>query len=191
MKAVIYTADDEISALLALELEDCGFDVLTVESDAEYEKEKAGAVLTVLDLDCAEAPKNPEGRVVSFSRKAGHAVGRFLARPFDMSEFLSACTDFSEQKEKINIRLIPSKCTAVINGAEYRLSLKEFELFSLLYAENGRAVDKDAIRQRLWTSDNAAENAVNLYIHYLRRRLGEYGSIIAVKRGGGYYIKLN
>jgi DNA-binding response OmpR family regulator len=70
------------------------------------------------------------------------------------------------------------------------LSPREFALLELLMRNAGQALTRDQILERVWGSDAEPEgNIVDLYIHYLRRKLGVAGSAIETIRGIGYAIR--
>jgi len=56
----------------------------------------------------------------------------------------------------------------------------------------GKVVSKDRIAQRL-AADNSealADNAIEVYIHRVRKRLENYGMVILTLRGLGYLLEI-
>jgi DNA-binding response OmpR family regulator len=69
------------------------------------------------------------------------------------------------------------------------LSRREFGLLEYLMLNRGRCVSRGTLLERVWsTSDAGNTNVVDVYINYLRRKLGPSGSLIETVRGQGYRI---
>jgi DNA-binding response OmpR family regulator len=69
------------------------------------------------------------------------------------------------------------------------LSRREFGLLEYLMLNRGRCVSRTTLLERVWsTSDGGNTNVVDVYINYLRRKLGSSGSLIETVRGQGYRI---
>jgi DNA-binding response OmpR family regulator len=69
------------------------------------------------------------------------------------------------------------------------LSRREFGLLEYLMLNRGRCVSRAILLERVWSSSDAGNtNVVDVYINYLRRKLGPSGSLIETVRGQGYRI---
>jgi len=69
------------------------------------------------------------------------------------------------------------------------LSRREFGLLEYLMLNRGRCVSRTTLLERVWTTNDAGNtNVVDVYINYLRRKLGPSGSLIETVRGQGYRI---
>jgi len=69
------------------------------------------------------------------------------------------------------------------------LSRREFGLLEYLMLNRGRCVSRATLLERVWSSSEAGNtNVVDVYINYLRRKLGSSGSLIETVRGQGYRI---
>lgn len=71
------------------------------------------------------------------------------------------------------------------------LTQKEFALLDMLMRNRGRSLSRDDILEKVWGYEaDPAGNVVELYIHYLRRKLGDLtaggGQVIRTVRGRGY-----
>lgn len=76
------------------------------------------------------------------------------------------------------------------DGEPIALSVREAELLEILLLEAGKVVGKDRIAQRLAADGDAlADNAVEVYVHRLRKRLEPYGAVIRTVRGLGYLLE--
>jgi DNA-binding response OmpR family regulator len=69
------------------------------------------------------------------------------------------------------------------------LSRREFGLLEYLMLNRGRCISRATLLERVWSSSDAGNtNVVDVYINYLRRKLGSSGSLIETVRGQGYRI---
>jgi DNA-binding response OmpR family regulator len=69
------------------------------------------------------------------------------------------------------------------------LSRREFGLLEYLMLNRGRCVSRATLLERVWGSGEAGNtNVVDVYINYLRRKLGPSASLIQTVRGQGYRI---
>ena len=72
------------------------------------------------------------------------------------------------------------------------LPSREFGVLEALLLQMGRVVSKDSIAQRLAVhADELADNAIEVYIHRLRKRLIPVGINIRTIRGLGYLLEQN
>ena len=79
--------------------------------------------------------------------------------------------------------------TAYLNEEPLELSARELGLLEILVQRAGRLVSKDQLVQHLceW-GDEVSTNAIEVYVHRLRKKL-EPGATIATVRGLGYCIE--
>jgi two-component system OmpR family response regulator len=76
------------------------------------------------------------------------------------------------------------------NGAPLPLPSREYGVLEALLLQAGRVVSKDRIAQRLASgADELADNAIEVYVHRLRRRLDALGVRIRTVRGLGYLLE--
>jgi len=76
-------------------------------------------------------------------------------------------------------------------GVDVELSPREFALLEYLLRNAGQVVTRGQIFERVWGYDAEAEgNVIDLYIHYLRRKLDDARAdpVIKTVRGVGYMI---
>ena len=79
---------------------------------------------------------------------------------------------------------------ANIDGKDLDLTLKEFELISLLAEHVGKVMTRDVLLDRIWGYEFYGETrTVDVHIRHLRVKLGEYGDMIETIRGVGYKMK--
>ena len=87
-----------------------------------------------------------------------------------------------------DIRLDPSTRTVTVDGAEVALTPRELGLLEYLLRRPDRVVTKVEILDHVW--DAAADvnpNAVEVYVGYLRRKLGR--RLVETVRGAGYRLE--
>lgn len=73
------------------------------------------------------------------------------------------------------------------DGAEVRLTAREWALFDALLGARGRVLSRAALEERLYSFEAAIEgNAVEVYVSRLRQKLGP--GVIETRRGLGYVL---
>jgi DNA-binding response OmpR family regulator len=76
-----------------------------------------------------------------------------------------------------------------VDGAPVLLTDTEFRLLRYLLMRVDKPVSRDALAQHVWDAgDNPGSNVIDVYISYLRKRLGPAGALIRTVRGVGYSI---
>ncbi|MBQ7660978.1 MAG: winged helix-turn-helix transcriptional regulator [Clostridia bacterium] len=120
-------------------------------------------------------------------RRAGCAIAAF-ERPFDMDEVLTVITGvLGRAAAAENIRYDAKSRKLYGGGESVRLSEKEAALFSrLLTGEVLSRADAAAI----FADGKAESNVVDVYIHYLRRKLRRVSpcELLTAARGTGYKL---
>lgn len=75
------------------------------------------------------------------------------------------------------------------DGRPVELSPTEYRLLEVFMRNVGRALSRPVLLSRVWGYEDEPEsNAVDLYVHYLRRKLGDAARISTV-RGVGYRLE--
>lgn len=78
------------------------------------------------------------------------------------------------------------------DGAPLRLTAKEFELMEYLLLNREQIVTKEQLLDRVWGIDSEAGlGVVDVYVHYLRKKLAPSGCdrYVHTIRGVGYMLK--
>ena len=76
------------------------------------------------------------------------------------------------------------------DGLPMPLSAREYGVLEILMMQAGKVVSKDRFVQRLSTEGEAlADNAIEVYIHRVRKRIEQYGVVIKTLRGLGYLLE--
>ena len=106
------------------------------------------------------------------------ALLRRTAAPTDIKEYIVG-----------GLYLCPAKHIIRANDKDIVLTLKEFELLTLLLQNQGNVLSRDVILQRIWGYEFDGENrTVDVHIRTLRSKLGDCGHLIETVRGIGYRI---
>lgn len=90
------------------------------------------------------------------------------------------------------VRLEKDARRVLVNGAEVKLTRKEFDLLECLMEHRGKVMDRSSLLEQVWGYDFAGEtNSVDVVIRFLRSKIDEpYGlTLIETVRGVGYVIR--
>ncbi len=86
-----------------------------------------------------------------------------------------------------DLSLDPASHEVHLGGREVALTTREFSLLEYLIRRPGQVVGKIELLEHVWdASEETAPNAVEVYVGYLRRKLG--AEKIATVRGAGYKL---
>ena len=79
---------------------------------------------------------------------------------------------------------------AMLNGEPFELSAREIGVLEVLMLRSGRVVNKDQLAEALYGWDEeVGANAIEVYVHRLRRKLEPAGVTIRTIRGLGYLLE--
>jgi two-component system response regulator QseB len=185
---------DGIAVLDAVRARDPALLVL----DVELPGPDQAAVLAAVQ---SEAPNVPVIAVTPRERRAG-LLGQlrgdrddYLLRPFAVDELAA--------RIRLRLRLGPAGTSSTVlrhgeltvdtdfgevhvDGRRVALSPTEFAVLLALIAEAGAVVSSDRLARQAW-SEPVSANLVQVYISYLRRKIGP--ERIRTVRGGGYVLE--
>ena len=84
----------------------------------------------------------------------------------------------------------PQRAQVTKDGRVIHLTLKESQLLELLIRNYGQVVTKQRIIEKVWGyNSDAVESTINIYIHYLRKKIDIAN--LKTARGVGYYLQKN
>jgi DNA-binding response OmpR family regulator len=89
--------------------------------------------------------------------------------------------------EAAGIRLDPASRRVEVEGTEVDLSRREFLVLEHLLRAHPSVVTKESILDGIWGAEDAGANLVEVYIGYLRRKVGR--DRIETVRGVGYRLR--
>lgn len=120
----------------------------------------------------------------------------YLIKPFSTEELLARLRALTRRKGKdiisdtistSEISFNPLRCEVIKCGKTIHLTAKESLLLELLMRNFGQVVTKERIMEKIWGYNTDTDIAnVDLYIHYLRKKLGP--NIIRTVRSVGYFF---
>jgi two-component system OmpR family response regulator len=220
LRVLVVDDEPHIVNFLRMGLSYEGFAVATAEDadSALRQVDAFGPHLVVLDLmlpgmdglDLAERLlQNPDLSIIMLTardqvadRIKGLNVGAddYVVKPFDFDELLARIRAVSRrrlpaQNEVVRggpIALDQARREVTVHGAPVELTLKEYELLRLLLLHPGRVLPRQLILDRVWGYNfYGSENNVEVYIGYLRRKLGDDDhALIETVRGVGYRLNV-
>ncbi|MBP8659769.1 MAG: response regulator transcription factor [Mesotoga sp.] len=77
-----------------------------------------------------------------------------------------------------------------VGGKPVQLSKTEFELLFALLTNAGIVMSKERLLEKVWGNEEWGNpNVVEVYINYLRKKLGQSGERIKTVRGSGYVVR--
>lgn len=127
----------------------------------------------------------------------------YMVKPFAVAELLARVRALSRRSAQTNqtqrdelragdLMLDIGRHSAVRDGREIELTVKEFQLLELLLRHQGKVLTRTQILDHVWQYDkDFASNVVDIYIHYLRNKVdkGFSKSVIHTVRGVGYALR--
>ena len=126
----------------------------------------------------------------------------YMVKPFAVAELLARVRALGRRGARSangngNLRagdlsLDISKHSAIRNGDEIELTVKEFQLLELLLRHQGQVLTRSQIMDHVWQYDrDFVSNVVDIYVHYLRNKVdkGYKKQLIHTVRGVGYTLK--
>jgi len=125
----------------------------------------------------------------------------YIVKPFATEEFLARVRSLLRRTGKLGIegkliygpiRLDTNQHEGYIHQEVLKLTIKEYELLFYLIQNKEQILTRDQIFQRVWGIESETTDAiVDLYIHYLRKKLAPFGydQLIRTIRGVGYMLK--
>lgn len=151
----------------------------------------SGSSLPVLILTAADSV---EERVQGLD----HGADDYMAKPFSLQELEARVRALARRGMGVASSTIKhgplvydQSCRmATIDGALVDLSARELGLLEVLLQRSGRLVSKDQLVERLceW-GEEVSNNAIEVYIHRLRKKIEKGPIRIATVRGLGYCLE--
>jgi two-component system OmpR family response regulator len=127
-----------------------------------------------------------------------HGADDYMEKPFDLRELEARVRallrrtymDAGESRCLGALSLDPFSSEFRLADAPLELPAREYQMLEALMLSAPRAVSKARLAQRLaQDSEDIGDNAVEVYMHRLRRRLESAGVRIRTVRGVGYVIE--
>lgn len=126
----------------------------------------------------------------------------YLPKPFQMAELLACLRAITRRGDgnvveslafgDVELRQSDACLVNTSSGVSVKLGAKEYQLMELFLRNPGQILPKDTIVEHVWGWDDETEyNHLEVYISFLRRKLGFVGSGVKIKvsRGLGYALE--
>ena len=118
-----------------------------------------------------------------------------LAKPFAMRELRLRCQALGRRHDGNavlrcgSLELNRLEQSLACDREQIALSRREFAVLEFLMMHRGSCVSRAALLENVWSAgEDGNTNVVDVYINYLRRKLGPNGALIETVRGQGYRI---
>ncbi|MBR2894436.1 MAG: response regulator transcription factor [Oscillospiraceae bacterium] len=126
----------------------------------------------------------------------------YVSKPFGMMELVARVrtalrrtkhTDDTSSVQTLGMLTVDhSRHLVLVNHCEITLTLKEFQLLTLLMEHHDTVFTRDHLLNTIWGYDfDGSSRTVDVHVRTLRQKLGSAGAYIQTIRGIGYKIGLN
>jgi DNA-binding response OmpR family regulator len=211
MKVVVVEDERKIASFIVKGLVAAGYDAEHVTTGAEALARAADADVMILDLGLPDLDgidvlegireRDLETQVIVLTARAElddrvqgleRGADDYLVKPFAFEELLArirARVRSLEQVERRHLRFDGIRMdllarTVSVDGVRVGLSARQFELLEVLVRSAGTILSRDQLLERVWgLSFDPGTNVVDVYIGYLRRKIGA-GRIETVRNRG-------
>ena len=119
----------------------------------------------------------------------------YIVKPYEIEELLARIRALVRRAagraepvyEHMGVSVDPVTREVLVNGASVTLSSKEWAILEILMARPGLVLSRKQLEDKLYSwKDEVSSNAIEVYIHGLRKKLG--AQLIHNVRGVGYMI---
>ncbi len=150
------------------------------------------ADIYIIDLDTREMPQGLEGKILLCSTtrtRPADCPHLWADRPFRPARLL-ALLDLAEEPKTSTLLPYPDRPCVLVGEEEVALSAREHALLMALWEANGAFLTREELLTRVWSDEETDLGVVNVYIHYLRKKIETDGRrYIYAARGRGYQLK--
>lgn len=122
----------------------------------------------------------------------------YLIKPFAFEELLArmrALLRRRVQAEPVSrlaigpLTVDPLRREATLDGQLMDLTAREFHLLEVLALRAGQMVSRTVLWESVWESHSEPQsNVVDVYVGYLRKKLGRHAGMLKTVRGSGYSL---
>jgi len=121
----------------------------------------------------------------------------YLVKPFSLNELQARVRALLRRGHGVATPVLtyrelsfdPATRTASISGHALPLSLHELSVLEVLVRRFGRPVSKEQLVEQIYTYDQeVSHNAIEVYVHRLRKKIGTTGLVVRTLYGRGYAL---
>ncbi|MBP6766461.1 MAG: response regulator transcription factor [Reyranella sp.] len=221
MRVLIIEDSRELAGLIGHALKRAGMDVDTVglADDARLAVQAMQYSAIVLDLGLPDADglavldqlrkrHDPTPVLILSSRSAlgdrvsglDRGASDYMIKPFATAELIARLQALMQRPAEMpspvfamgNVSFEASSRRAVVNGSAFTLPAREAELLEVFLKRGGRVLAHDVLDSVVFGGKHDhSSNAIEVYVHRLRRLLAEAGADVEIHtiRGVGYLMK--
>lgn len=123
----------------------------------------------------------------------------YLVKPFDSEELVARVRALGRRPWEVysdsliryaDLELNINSGELTVGGNKVRLTSKEEQLMEMFLRSPEMTISKEQILERIWGTENKSmENSVEIYVHYLRKKIKNSKAEIKTMRGMGYVLK--
>lgn len=122
----------------------------------------------------------------------------YLCKPFAMQELALRIKALLRRSYRVKdealevgrLRLDAPARRVTVDTIPIELSPREFDVLEILMLREGRVVSREDLMQRLYDSDSeVGQNALEVFLSRIRRKIGGSGVVIRTIRGLGYLLE--
>ena len=216
-KILIVEDNSQISRVLDLELSHEGFETRVAEDGEEALKIAKEFVPHVVLLDIMLPKLNgfsvakrlkeilSDVGIIAITAKTelndkleGFKSGMddYVTKPFEIEEILARVEALMSRMNigdslKIgSVQIKPLEMRVFVNNTEISLTPTEFRLLYELMKAKGMVLSKEDLLEKVWGFDGWENpNVVEVYVNYLRKKLGKESEMLRTVRGVGYAFR--
>ncbi len=123
----------------------------------------------------------------------------YLVKPFVTDELIARVRALGRRPWEVyqdniihfaDIALNINSGELLVKGQPNKLTAKEGQLLEMFIRNPGMTISKEQILDRIWGIESLAmENSVEIYVHYLRKKISKSKAYIKTIRGLGYVLR--
>lgn len=122
----------------------------------------------------------------------------YLTKPFETDELIARVQALARRPREIytdhvicfsDLELDISSGELFVNGNSVRLTVKENHLMEMFIRNPNSTISKEQILDRIWGEGKGMDNSVEIYVHYLRKKMQKSCTEIKTLRGLGYVLR--